>query len=188
MFFDYKMNSFIRITLNKKVEDLLLEVENSNVIYDMITQLMLCLNSHIGFRTNIEYRINPVYDHTIMYEVKNYTNKQTEMKANDLVMDKFNTIVNFCQNVESSEFNMFTLWWLRGLKQMLVLHKETQGVDIRKMFTIEALMENDVLKSSTLFVNYPEPEQAHYETVKFKGGVIRYYIDPYMIDNMLCID
>lgn len=182
------MNSYIKISLNEEIDNIFAQIKNNHTIYNIVHKLMTLLNANIGFRTDIEYRITPVYDFTIVYDIKNYTNKQSNMSIKDLATEKYNTIVNHCKNIDANDFNNFALWLLRSLRQIFASKKETAKLEPSDIFTISAIIDGKPMKTSKLFVKYPKTIEPRYEVVNFEGGTIRYYIDPYVTNNMLCVD
>ena len=182
------MESYISIKVDKNVISLIEGVKNKDIIYTLLYEYMRFLNHLIGFSTNIEYRINPVSNLSIMYEVKNYTNEQTKMNINDLAMEKFNTIVNFCKTIEEEKFNTFILWVIRNLQQLFSFSDSIKDIKVKDILIIRAICKGKPFKSSRLCVKIPHIIKPTYEVERFKGGTIRQFIDPYIKNTMICID
>lgn len=183
------MNAFIKIELKDVFIENFMKNDKRNLLFSSADKILMMLNSFIGFKTEIEYRISPVIDHSIIYDIKPYTNKQNSMNTTDLSKEKYEVLVSFCNNIPESLFRKNHLWLLRTMKTLLRRDKKLSTLDIKDMFEISMIINDKLMKHESLKVSFPETADIEYKVVKFgNDSTLRYLIDPYIEDHLLCVD
>lgn len=183
------MDAYITITLIDDVKKAISKTKDRDFMMTLIRNLLSTLNYNIAFHTTIEYRISPVINYVITYQIKNYTTKQTEKGVNDLAKEKFDVIDNFCSNIDEKYFNNFNMWALRSLEIVMKNYKETNKFSVRNLFEMKAIVNAKTVKQKNIFIKYPEIKYPKYDiTTLIDGSTIRQYIDPYVSNYMVCVD
>lgn len=183
------MTSIIKIKLNQNLIDNMKQLEPKDFVIALIKSVLKFINRNIGLRTNIEYRIDSVYDCVLEYKIKPYTVEQTKMDIYSLALEKFNTIINFCNNIEDKSYNNNMLWVIRSLNKLLSKNDNTKNFSVKNILYICAIIDGKTIKENELIIKHPTIIEPKYVITKFCGNsTIRQYIDPYIKNYMICAD
>lgn len=184
------MSASIRIYLDNELMDNIRSMTANKFATSLIKKFLGFLNRNIGLRTNIEYRIKSVdYDMILEYDIKPYTIEQSKTDINKLTLEKYNTILDYCKNINDSTYNNDILWIIRSLNKLFVSEKKTKKYSVNNMLKIYAIVKNKTIKENVLYINHPTIIQPSYIVTNICGnGTIRQFVDPYIKNYMICAD
>lgn len=184
------MSALIRIRLNDELLNNIKSIEANKFATSLIRKILVFLNHNIGLRTNIEYRIKPVnYDTSLEYDIKPYTIEQSKMNIKKLALEKYNTILDYCKNMNDSIYDNDILWIIRSLNKLFLGETKTKKYSVNNMLKIYAIIKNEMIKESSLYIKHPKIIEPSYIVTDICGnGTIRQFVDPYIKNYMICAD